>query len=103
MANVRRLTDHDRPWLRDLIERLWGLPVVSSSGVDDRPEVLDGFVAERDGERVGAATFVVDDAACEVRYSPRCEYCHGAGSWTVTCQVCNGSGLPPDLSDPFSE
>jgi GNAT superfamily N-acetyltransferase len=68
VATVRALTGTDRPWLRDLIVRAWGLPVVSSSGVYDRPEALDGFVAEDpdDGDRMGAATFVIDGRACEV-------------------------------------
>jgi ribosomal protein S18 acetylase RimI-like enzyme len=57
---VRRLDDGDRTWLRELIGRLWGLPVVTPSGIYDDPSALDGFVAELDGTPAGAATYRVD-------------------------------------------
>ena len=62
---IRPLADDDRPWLQDLITRLWGLPVVSISGRLD-PNSLPGFIAEMDGERVGAVTYRLGDGECEV-------------------------------------
>jgi ribosomal protein S18 acetylase RimI-like enzyme len=64
---VRPLGDGDRPWLRGLIERLWGLPVVTPSGIYDRPDRLDGYVADVDGATAGAATYrVTGDSDLEV-------------------------------------
>lgn len=63
---VRRLVDADRTWLRDLVEAAWGLPVVSPARTYEAPEALDGFVAELDGERAGAVTFLAEGGECEV-------------------------------------
>jgi ribosomal protein S18 acetylase RimI-like enzyme len=62
---VRALADSDRLWLRDLVEREWGLPVVSISGAHN-PGDLPGFVAVSGGRRVGAITYRIDGDACEV-------------------------------------
>ncbi len=63
---VRPLADDDRPWLWELIVTEWGLPLVSPSGTYEDPERLDGLVADRDGERVGAVTWVDDGEQREV-------------------------------------
>jgi len=64
---VRELSDADRAWARLLIDEVWGLPVVSVSGVHDDPGALPGFVAEGDdGEPVGLLTYRVDEVGCEV-------------------------------------
>src|SRR3954454_17311277 len=62
---VRALDDGDRPWLGELIEREWGLPVVSISGCHD-PATQDGFIADDSGERIGALTYRFDADTCEV-------------------------------------
>lgn len=64
-VHVRALEGADRPWLRRLVDEAWGLPVVSVSGPHD-PAGLPGFVAEIDGEPVGALTYRVADGSCEV-------------------------------------
>jgi ribosomal protein S18 acetylase RimI-like enzyme len=64
-VEVRPLTDAERPWLGELVAREWGLPVVSISGLLD-PMALPGFVAEADGELVGAVTYRLADGECEV-------------------------------------
>lgn len=59
---IRPLADDDRPWLRDRIATSWGLPVVTPTGSHPDPAELPGFVAELDGARAGAVTYVpVDD------------------------------------------
>ena len=55
---VREVVDADRPWLRTLIEQQWGIPIVTPMGAYDAPETHDGIVAEIDGERAGAVTYV---------------------------------------------
>jgi septum formation protein len=62
---VRPAGDADGPWIAEFVARTWGLPVVSVSGVHD-PTRLPGFVAEVDGERVGALTYHRGDDGIEV-------------------------------------
>ena len=62
---IRELQDSDRPWLRDLVVREWGLPVVSISGTHD-PSVLPGFLALDHDQTVGAVTYRLSDDECEV-------------------------------------
>ena len=63
--DVRPLVETDRPWLRDLLRREWGLPVVSISGTYD-PSTLSGFVAQRGTVPLGALTLRLADGECEV-------------------------------------
>jgi GNAT superfamily N-acetyltransferase len=63
--SVRPLEDTDRTWLRDLIVREWGLPVVSVSGTYD-PSTLQGFVADGSTRRLGALTYRLTANECEV-------------------------------------
>ena len=63
--DIRGITDADRPWLCALINREWGLPVVSTSGLHD-PSTLSGFLAWFGEERVGALTYRLADDGCEV-------------------------------------
>lgn len=65
-VQVRDVADVDRPWLRDLVASLWGLPVVTSVRAYEDPQRLDGVIAEVDGEPVGALTFHVDGREWEV-------------------------------------
>jgi septum formation protein len=62
---LRRATQQDRQFIRDLIDREWGLPVVSVSGLYD-PSTLTGIVAEQDGEVLGVLTYRVDESNLEV-------------------------------------
>jgi septum formation protein len=62
---VRDLAAQDAGWLFDLLEREWGLPVVSISGIHD-PSRLEGMIAEDEGERLGALTYRVDRRGMEV-------------------------------------
>jgi GNAT superfamily N-acetyltransferase len=63
---VRELLDADRPWVRALIQRQWGIPVVTPAAAYDAPETHDGVVAELDGELAGAVTYVRDGADWEI-------------------------------------
>jgi ribosomal protein S18 acetylase RimI-like enzyme len=65
-VQVRDVDDVDRPWLRELVASMWGLPVVTSVRAYEDPERLDGVIAEVDGEPVGAVTFHVDGPEWEV-------------------------------------
>lgn len=63
---LRELTAEDRPWLRALIEREWGIPVVTPTAAYHDPESHEGVVAEIEGERAGVVTYVCDDAEWEI-------------------------------------
>lgn len=65
-VQVRDLADDDRSWLRALVSSLWGLPVVTSVGTYAEPELLEGVIAEVDGEPVGAVTYNVGGGEWEV-------------------------------------
>jgi len=65
-VQVRDVADVDRPWLRELVASMWGLPVVTSVRAYEDPERLDGVIAEVDDEPVGAVTFRVDGPEWEV-------------------------------------
>jgi len=62
---VRPVGDADRRWIAEVVMRTWGVPVVSVSGAHD-PTTLPGFVAEVEGERVGALTYRRGDDGIEV-------------------------------------
>jgi GNAT superfamily N-acetyltransferase len=64
-VEIRQLADADRPWLREMVDQEWGLPVVSISGVYD-PSDYPGFVVTEDGNRVGAATYRLTSETCEL-------------------------------------
>jgi GNAT superfamily N-acetyltransferase len=56
-VRVRPLVDTDRPWVRDLVEGHWGLPVVTPAAVYAAPEQLEGMIAEIGGAHAGAVTY----------------------------------------------
>jgi len=63
--NLRPLEDTDRAWFRDLIDREWGLPVVSVSGAYD-PTEFPGLLACEGHDRIGALTYRLARDTCEV-------------------------------------
>ncbi|MCA9902385.1 MAG: GNAT family N-acetyltransferase, partial [Anaerolineae bacterium] len=64
--NLRAIVDADRPWLREFMRQQWGSEFVVSRGEKHEPALLPGFVAEKDGQVVGVATYHVSGAACEL-------------------------------------
>jgi len=64
-VDVGELDDGDRPWLRALVDREWGLPAVSISGAHD-PSELPGLVAYEGEDRLGALTYRIEHDTCEV-------------------------------------
>jgi GNAT superfamily N-acetyltransferase len=66
VLRTRDLRPDDRPWVRALVERHFGLPLVSPSGLHDAPETYDGVVGDADGARAGVVTFVRDGDEWEI-------------------------------------
>jgi ribosomal protein S18 acetylase RimI-like enzyme len=63
---VRALTEQDRSWVEAQIVERWGSPFVVSRGRLHEPVALPGFVAVRDGHRVGLLTYAIEGRACEI-------------------------------------
>jgi L-aminopeptidase/D-esterase-like protein/N-acetylglutamate synthase-like GNAT family acetyltransferase len=81
---VRPLEIDDRSWVKDLVTREWGAPVVASRGVLYRPAELDGFVAEEGDCVTGLVTVHVEGRACEVVTLNSLVEGRGAGSALMT-------------------
>jgi GNAT superfamily N-acetyltransferase len=62
---VRALRDDERPWAAKVVGESWG-DVVIARRRELRPAELPALVAEADGERAGLATYLVEDAECEL-------------------------------------
>jgi ribosomal protein S18 acetylase RimI-like enzyme len=65
-TNLSRLTDHDIPRLREFWIEHWGGEEMVARGRVYRPEQLEGFVAEDQGEWLGLLTFVIESGECEI-------------------------------------
>ncbi|UCD73774.1 MAG: GNAT family N-acetyltransferase [Phycisphaerales bacterium] len=66
MIDVRTVTESDLDWVRDLLEKWWGSTRVVSRGRVHQADVLPGFVATSEDERVGLATYAVEGDQCEM-------------------------------------
>jgi len=68
MANVfvRSLASSDRAWVAAFVMARWGAPVVVVHGAAYQVDGLPGFVAMREGERVGLVTYHLADEQCEI-------------------------------------
>jgi GNAT superfamily N-acetyltransferase len=62
---VRALRDDERAWARSVLEESWG-EIVIGGGREYRPATLPALVAEDGGERVGLATYLIEDSDCEL-------------------------------------
>jgi N-acetylglutamate synthase-like GNAT family acetyltransferase len=63
---VRLATPDDAAWIAGLLTERWGTTVVVSRGRAHDAAVLPGVVAERDGERVGLATWRIEGPEAEL-------------------------------------
>jgi ribosomal protein S18 acetylase RimI-like enzyme len=65
-VSVRPLHDNDRPWAVELMRERWANEVVVTNGKARDVSLLEGFLAEVDGEPAGLATFETRGAECEL-------------------------------------
>jgi DNA-3-methyladenine glycosylase I len=64
---VRRAVDEDRTWMGELLAERWGSPQLVSRGRLWQGDRLHAFVAEAaERERIGLATFRLEDDECEM-------------------------------------
>jgi len=66
IVRIRPYGEADREWAMRFLAREWGDATVVSRGTVHDPTRLPGFVAEKDGARVGLATYNVEGEACEL-------------------------------------
>ena len=66
MIDVRSITVEDAGWVRDLLEQRWGSNRIVSRGRTHQADALPGFVALREGESVGLATYAIEEDQCEI-------------------------------------
>lgn len=89
MADVRRVENRDRAWIRQTIADAWGTPrVVSRGRVTEDASLLDGFVAEVDGRPAGLAMTHRDGDRLEVVALIASEKLQGVG--TALLQAVEG-------------
>ncbi len=60
------LREDDRPWATELMRERWSGEVVVTNGKARDASLLEGFVAEDDGEPMGLATYETRGAECEL-------------------------------------
>ncbi|SIT03990.1 GNAT family N-acetyltransferase [Alicyclobacillus vulcanalis] len=63
---VRPRSAADKRWLAELWARAWGGDVMVSRGQIHRLQDAEAFLAIGDGAYLGAATFILEDEACEL-------------------------------------
>jgi ribosomal protein S18 acetylase RimI-like enzyme len=66
LVQVRAAREDERAWIERYLNRSWGSTTVVSRGVAHDASRLPAFVASRNGELVGLATFRVAEAQCEL-------------------------------------
>ena len=64
--SVRPISDTERTWVREFITQRWGTEIVVAHGQVYRPHELPGFIAYQDTEKIGLATYHIENGACEI-------------------------------------
>ncbi len=77
---VREYREPDRAWARALLNADFGGPHQVRRGELVDVAALPGFVAERDGRRVGIVTYHREDETCELAFIAATERHRGTGS-----------------------
>ena len=81
--HLRRLSQNDLPRLRRFWVEHWGGEEMITRGNVYRPEQLEGFVIEDNGEWVGLLTFFIKDGECEVTSFNSLREGQGIGSMLI--------------------
>lgn len=91
---VTEKTDQDLGWIKPVLTERWGGTVMISRGHAYDAAQLPGFVAWRDGERVGLATYVIAEATCELMTIDALEKQSGAGTMLLdhVVEAAKGAG-----------
>lgn len=63
---IRKTNSSDQEWIRNLFTKNWGSDFIISRGKIHKPENLEGFVVEENGEKVGLATIFIENDEMEL-------------------------------------
>lgn len=63
---IRKINTSDLEWIRNLFIAEWAGDFIIGAGKIHRPENLEGFIAEENGEKVGLITFDVRNNKMEL-------------------------------------
>jgi GNAT superfamily N-acetyltransferase len=66
MIQIRRITEHDLPRLRQIWKKNWGDEFMVIRGVVYHPDNLEGFIAYNGPDCVGEITYAVNNDECEI-------------------------------------
>ncbi len=66
MIQLRRITEHDLPRLRQIWKKNWGDEFMVVRGVVYHPEHLEGFIAYDGPDCIGEITYTIKDCECEI-------------------------------------
>ena len=77
---IKSIADEHRGWLRSRVQEIWQGRYVYTRGIAHEPADLPGFLAMRDGEVLGVATYHIKDAECELVTIDAFEQWSGVGS-----------------------
>ncbi len=88
MLQLRPITEHDLPRLRQIWTKNWGDEFMVVRGVVYHPEHLEGFIAHNGPDCVGEITYTIHDGDCEI---------------VTLDSECEGQGLGTKLIDAVVE
>lgn len=63
---IRKINDADLEWIRNLFVENWGSDFIISQGKIHKPENLEGFIAEENGEKSGLITVNIENNELEI-------------------------------------
>jgi ribosomal protein S18 acetylase RimI-like enzyme len=87
-VQVRPFSEDDRPWAIELMRERWGSEVAITRGKARDASLLEGFVAEIEGEPVGLAVYETRGAESELVTLDSLQEGAGVGS-TLVAAVAN--------------
>lgn len=65
-TQVRKINNSYREWVKNLFINNWGGDFIVSRGKIQRPENLEGVIAEENGEKIGLATVNIENNEMEL-------------------------------------
>ena len=63
---IQPITDQDRAWVRQFAIVHWGANIVAGHGITYELDKQPGFIATKNGERVGLITYHIEGSECEI-------------------------------------
>jgi GNAT superfamily N-acetyltransferase len=82
--SIRPLVEEDRSWAIELMRTRWAGEIQVSHGKARDASLLEGFVAEEDGEQLGLATYETRSGECELVTLDSLKEGDGIGSALLT-------------------